>query len=367
MKELLEICAALRNLGDQPCALATVIQVEGSAYRKPGARMLLTPDGNSWGMVSGGCLEHDVLDHAHHALETGRPRVVRYDSTSDNDIIFGTGLGCNGIIDVLVEPISQQFRVSFVKAVEHSRTTRKTGGIATVIPDGKVGSSGQHAFFENDGWIGDSALIHQLKVQPPRNEAIVTLSDHGLAGAVRVFIQPLPPPIQLVIFGGWLDVVPLIRMAHEVGFHSLVVNSRAGLSSNRFFHEADAILACSPAEALPQIQFDSRTVAVLMNHNFERDSEALSALLRVPLIYLGMLGPKRRTEKMLAEVQAGGMNVSDEFRQNIHGPAGLDLGAKTPEEIALSIMAEILALRNARTGNPFRDPKILSPPAFSYA
>ena len=112
MKELLEICAALNGLGDDLCALATVIHVEGSAYRRPGARMLLTPDGRSWGMVSGGCLEHDVLDHARRAMQSGESRVVRYDSMSDDDIIFGTGLGCNGIIDVFIEPIPKQFSES---------------------------------------------------------------------------------------------------------------------------------------------------------------------------------------------------------------------------------------------------------------
>src|SRR5690348_6998769 len=118
MKELLEICAALQQLGDEPCALATVINVEGSGYRKPGARLLLTLHGASWGMVSGGCLESDVMNHARRALQSGRPLIVRYDSTSHDDIVFGTGLGCNGIIDVLIEPVTQEFREALVSAVQ---------------------------------------------------------------------------------------------------------------------------------------------------------------------------------------------------------------------------------------------------------
>ena len=102
MKELLEICAALKSLDGQPCALATVIHVEGSAYRRTGARMLMTPEGEAWGMVSGGCLEHDILDHGRRALQSGRSRVFRYDSTSEDDNVFGTGLGCNGVIDVFI-------------------------------------------------------------------------------------------------------------------------------------------------------------------------------------------------------------------------------------------------------------------------
>src|SRR5688572_5833094 len=98
--------------------MATVINVEGSAYRRPGARMLLTPDGRSWGMVSGGCLESDVMDHARRALQSGQPHIVRYDSTSNDDVVFGTGLGCNGIIDVLIEPVTKDFQESFVSAVQ---------------------------------------------------------------------------------------------------------------------------------------------------------------------------------------------------------------------------------------------------------
>jgi xanthine dehydrogenase accessory factor len=361
MKELLEITAALKTLAGRPCAMATVIHVEGSAYRKPGARMLLTPEGNSWGMVSGGCLEHDVLDHARNALKSGHSRVVRYDSTSDNDIIFGTGLGCNGTIDVFVEPVSETLRVSFVKSVEHCRKTREAGAIATVVGDGRNPTlSGRHAFFDRGIWTGDEALVSDLSARRFESEEIVVLEGDGSSTETRVFIQPLLPPIQLVIFGGWLDVVPLIRIAHEVGFHAIVVNSRPGLSANRFFHDADSIITLSPSDALAQIQFDNRTVAVLMNHNFERDSEAVAALAKVPLVYLGMLGPKRRTEKILADVEAGGTIISDEFRQSIHGPVGLDLGAKCPEEIALSIMAEILAVLNQCNAQPIRERKTAS-------
>ncbi len=129
MKELLDICSALQQIGSEPCALATVIKVEGSAYRRPGARMLLSLTGDSWGMVSGGCLESDVRHHARYALQTGQPRIVRYDSTSADDIVFGTGLGCNGVVDVFIEPVTEEFKRSFVSAVQMCEITREKGAL----------------------------------------------------------------------------------------------------------------------------------------------------------------------------------------------------------------------------------------------
>jgi xanthine/CO dehydrogenase XdhC/CoxF family maturation factor len=326
--------------------------------------MLLTPDGRSWGMVSGGCLEHDVLDHARRALQSDEPRVVRYDSTSDDDIIFGTGLGCNGIIDVFVEPVTNEFRESLIQSVELCQSTRQTGAIATLIETKEsfrsIGSSSthdRHVFVGTDGnWSGNKTLAALLELHI-RNDGETT-SQEVILNDARIFVQPLLPSIQLAIFGGWLDVVPLIRIAKEIGFQVIVIDSRRRSSSQRIFQEADKVLPCSPEEALAQIQFDARTVAVVMNHHFERDQEALAALAKIALPFLGTLGPKRRLEKMLAALRSSGVVIPDEFAQNIHGPVGLDLGAKTPEEIALSILAEILSVLNARNAEPIRDRKI---------
>ena len=365
MKELLEISAALKNLDGQPCALATVIQVEGSAYRRPGARMLMTPEGQAWGMVSGGCLEHDILDHGRRALQSGRSRVVRYDSTSEDDIVFGTGLGCNGVIDVFIEPVADQLRKSLIHAVESCQRTRMAGAFATGI-DGPA----KHAFLTGKGWTENAAVLPLLEDLPPGNEKAVLISGQIGGTAARVFVQPLLPPIQLVAFGGWLDVIPLVRLAREIGFKVVVVDSRQRQSSLRFFREADAVLLCSPGEALTRIRFDQRTVAVLMNHNFERDQEALAALTQISTPFLGMLGPKRRQQRILDNLRSDGVPVSDEFERHLHGPVGLDIGAETPEEIALSILAEILAVLNERNAKPVRDrsaPLHPPQPALAYA
>jgi xanthine/CO dehydrogenase XdhC/CoxF family maturation factor len=353
VKELLEICSALEQLGDQPCALATVINVEGSAYRQAGARMLLTLDGASWGMVSGGCLESDVMDHARRALQFGQPRVVRYDSTSEDDIVFGTGLGCNGILDVLIEPVTKDFKASFVSAVRACHQTRQPGAVATLVGKREQPNpSSEHAFFTEGRWGGSEALARVLNIHAVEPDQTTLTSDHGEG---PVFIQQLLPPVHLVLFGGWLDVLPFIHMGKEVGFHVTVVDPRQRLSSRRLFQEADAVLLCSPEKALSQIQADDRTVAVVMNHHFERDQETLSAMSHLRLNYVGTLGPKRRRERMLNGLKEAGLVISDDFVQTLHGPAGLDIGAKTPEEIALSIMAEILSVLNGCNAKPIRE------------
>ena len=353
MKELLEICTALRRLDDEPCALATVINVEGSGYRKPGARMLLTPDGNSWGMVSGGCLESDVFDHARRALQSGRARVVRYDSTSDDEIVFGTGLGCNGIVDVFIEPVTQEFKKIFVHAVECCYKTRQPAAVATLVENPtQANRSSEHAFFAAAEWTGSEALASLLNLHSaPPDKTCLTTEYGGSA----VFFQQLLPPVHLVVFGGWLDVVPLIRMSKEVGFRVTAVDPRQRLSSLRLFREADSVLLCSAEEALSQMQFDDRTVAVVMNHHFERDQETLAAMAYRPLNYIGTLGPKRRQERMLNALRESGVLISEEFVRSLHGPVGLDIGARTPEEIALSVMAEILSVLNERDAKAIRE------------
>jgi len=353
MKELLNISAALQDLDDQPCALATVIEVEGSSYRRPGARMLLSPDGRSWGMISGGCLEHDVMDHARRTLESGHARTVRYDSTSADDIVFGTGLGCNGVINVFIEPVTRLFRRLFIRAVDSCNRTRECGGIATLMNrESGVVRSWEHAFLSRCGnWIGGGPSLRELDSVftgingEPDGEAFTAELSGG-----TVFIQPLLPPIHLVIFGGWLDVVPLIHIAKELGFCVTVVDARQGASSPALFREADSVLRCSPAEAVTRLKFDHRTAVVLMAHHFERDQEALGALARTNPFYIGMLGPKRRQEKILAALDARNVVFADGFAGKLCGPAGLDLGATSPETIALAILAEIQAKHTGRSG-----------------
>jgi len=371
MKELLEICGTLQRQHEGDFALATVIHVEGSAYRRPGARMLIAPSGESWGMISGGCLEHDVMIRARRVMKSAVPVTVRYDSTSDEDIIFGTGLGCNGVVDVFVEPLANQLRESLIEAVEHCHQTRQRGAIATIVKlsdDSALPHT--HAFLTPDGWKGHRVLTSLLVEHVPKNEDSIIISEKGPRSDLDIFVQPLLPAIQLVIFGGGFDVAPLIHIAKATGLQTIVVDSRQRPSWTRTLREADSVMLCPAVEALPQIHLDSRTVAVVMNHHFESDRDTLAALTQVGLPYVGLLGPKRRREKLLNAVKSSGIEISDAFVKSLYGPAGLDIGAKDPEQIALSIMAEILAVLNERDAEPVRDrliPLHVHPPALAYA
>jgi xanthine/CO dehydrogenase XdhC/CoxF family maturation factor len=293
------------------------------------------------------------MDHARRALQSGQPHIVRYDSTSNDDVVFGTGLGCNGIIDVLIEPVTKDFQESFVSAVQTCHRTREPGGVATLLGNREQSNrSNEHAFLIEGKWVGSEALASALNIHSVEPEQTSLTSNYSEA---PVFIQQLLAPIHLVIFGGWLDVLPLIHMGKEVGFHITVVDPRQRLGSRRLFQEADSVLLCSPEEALSKIEVDDRTVAVAMNHHFERDQATISSLSRLSLTYIGTLGPKRRLERMLSSLKETGLYISDDFARTLHGPAGLDIGAKTPEEIALSIMAEILSALNGRTAKPIRE------------
>lgn len=355
MKELIEISSALKRLLGRPCALATVIRVEGSAYRQPGARMLMTPEGEVWGMVSGGCLEHDVLDHGRRALQSNRARIVRYDSTSEDDPVFGTGLGCNGVIDVLIEPIADNFRKSFVLAVDHCVNTRQRGMLVTHMHDSDGFVRCEHLFFTNGLWSEDAEASTPVNGSRYNGHEMAQVQHNPQRPAIQTFIQPLTPPLQIVAFGGWFDLLPLIHLAHEVGARIIVVDASGRQSSRRLYGEADEVLLCEPNDAVSQISFDNRTAAVLMNHHVERDQQALLALIDMSLPFLGMLGPKRRRQRILDNLREQGIDVPSGFEGQIHSPVGLDLGAETPAEIALSILAEILAVMNQRDGQPVRD------------
>jgi xanthine dehydrogenase accessory factor len=201
-------------------------------------------------------------------------------------------------------------------------------------------------------WRGSEALASALNLNAVAPDQTALTLDYAES---PIFIQHLLPPIHLIAFGSWLDVLPLIRMGKEVGFCVTVVDAGRRPSSRRLFQEADSVLLCSPQEACAQIQVDERTVAVAMNHHFERDQETLAVLSALPLNYVGTLGPKRRRDRMLDGLKNNGILISDEFVETLHGPAGLDIGAKTPEEIALSILAEILSALNGKNAKPIRE------------
>jgi xanthine dehydrogenase accessory factor len=359
MKELAEICGAwtrIRQEG-QGALLATVVGVSGSTYRRPGARMLLTNEaGRVAGSVSGGCLEGDILKRAWWRTQDG-PALVTYDSTDEDDIVWGFGLGCNGIVQVLMERVSptQPGPFDLLGAV---LALRRPGAIGTVIrSDSPTANIGERILLPPDGTsesrFGDAALarhVQQDLTEALRDGASRTETYPQALGHVTVFLEVVQPPLPLVIFGAGHDALPLVRIAKELGWHVTVVDTRTLQSRSERFPLADIVLACPSEDAPQHISFDSRTAAVVMTHNYPEDRRVLQMLLASSIGYLGQLGPRTRTERLLSEIAEDGFPVAETHQGRLHSPIGLDIGADNPEEIALAIVAEIQATFAGRSG-----------------
>ena len=300
-------------------ALATIVATTGSTYRHAGARLLVPVDGNPIGNISGGCLEDDVARIGREVIADGRPRLVSFDLTADDDAVWGYGLGCNGSFEIFVEPTPG--------AVETAAALRRERGCLVTVLTGA--NAGSHRF-ETDADHGRTARI---------------LEEDG----ERVLHEPILPPMRLIVCGAGHDAIPLVRQAAELGWRVTVADVRKPLlTTDRFIGAADFCDA-DPERAAEAMAPDRRTAVVLMSHNYLRDIAYLGSFLRAEWAYLGVLGPRGRTEQMLGELGA-----SDAI-ERLHAPAGLDIGAEGPEEVARSIVAEILAVIRGRVGGPLRD------------
>jgi len=361
MKELQEIVSAWDTLcaEGREAVLATVVGVSGSTYRRPGARMLLAGEGRLAGSVSGGCLEADLVKKAHWHTRNGAA-LVTYDSTDEDDVVWGFGLGCNGVVQVLLERVSSE-APGPLRLLQSVLQDRRPGVIATVIGGNATGNIGQRFLLMPDGrqegTLGGGVLLAQVEkdaqaVLAARQSRTDAYALPGGTSAI-VFLEAVLPPLPLVIFGANHDALPLVRLAKELGWHVTVADVRGAQPRPERFPGADTVLAGSAEVLCREIRWDAQTAAVVMTHNYPDDRRVLRRLLETSVSYIGQLGPKVRTERLLAEISDGG-SITDSHRLRLHGPVGLDLGADTPEQIALSIVAEIQAARTGRSGESLR-------------
>lgn len=362
MKELRDILHAYDEAQRraQPTALITVVKVSGSSYRRPGARMLVSGEGVLAGSVSGGCLEADVIRQARDVLRDGQPRLVTYNTTDDRDIVFGVGLGCRGVIDILIEPCNAESMAFLAGLVGE----RRPGVLATLFrtEDDTSTHIGQRLMLGEEGQdIGSvtppelAECLRRDALEALRAEASCVQTYSLPNGTAEAFLEFVAPPLSLVVCGAGPDAGPLARLAKEMGWHVTVWDERPGVATSERFPQADLTLACAP-ECLPErLAWNGRTAAVLTTHNYLRDLKLLEVLLPFPLPYLGVLGPRRRTEQMLADLRRDGVSLPDDLPARLHGPAGLDIGAGAPEQIALAIVAEIQAVCAGRSGGLLRD------------
>ena len=360
MSELTDVLSAIESLSarGERLGLATIVAAKGSTYRRPGARLLVPEEGELVGNVSGGCLESDVADVARIVMREGVPRIVSFDLTADDDAVWGWGLGCNGAIELFVEPADKAAEVA--GALRMALEEERPIAMVTVLDSALPGvEQGDRMLVRSDGSaersIGDRTLDAEV-----RDAALELLarerSEIRTFGAVRAFVEVLEPPLRLVICGAGHDVAPLVRAAAGLGWSPIVVDDREPfLNRDRFPEAAAFVLVERPDQVAKAAPIDARTFVVVMTHKFLNDKDYLRSLLGTPARMISMLGPAARTERLLAELRDEGVEITGADRERIHAPAGLDLGAEGAEEIAAAIVAEIVAVKRERGAGFLRD------------
>ncbi len=372
LRDILQAVEMGRARGER-MALATVVAVSGSTYRREGAKLLIYAGGRTVGNISGGCLEGDIAVVAEEVLRDGRPRLATYDLTADDDLVWGLGLGCNGKVEVFIEPVdpaaAEPLLLAPLRAVlaeERSvvlavvlRGTADLPAGARHVWDPQTATGRGFAAVEGEAprWMDAEgrlarAMEAALGEGRSRRVALATAS-----GEVDVFLEVLRPPVRLVVVGAGHDAIPVVTQGVALGWRVLVVDKReVYLTPERF--PGAAFLHAPFAEAGARLPLDGRTAVVVMTHNYLHDRDVLRALLARPgpfPFYLGVLGPRARTERMLRELAAEGVVPPAELVARLYAPIGLDVGSEGPEEIALAVIAEIMAVERARRAGFLRE------------
>jgi xanthine/CO dehydrogenase XdhC/CoxF family maturation factor len=362
-KEIKDILAAFGEAQQhrRQTALATVVHVEGSSYRRPGARMLVEDNGRLTGAISGGCLEGDALRKALLAIAQKQNKLVTYNTLDDDDVQFGVQLGCNGIVHILFEPIDTTQTNNPIALLECCLQQRKAAVLGTLfsLKNYSGNQPGTCFFFDGESFkssLADKKITASLK----KEAAKVILNQLSLVkkyseNELTAFVELVEPPVSLVIVGAGNDAMPMVEMATVLGWETTVVDGRVTHANKQRFPKAHGFLVGKPGEMIKQLFIDERSAFVLMTHNYNYDLEMLGMLLQRGCSYIGTLGPKKRLERMLTELGQKGLTISEGQRAMLYGPTGLDIGAETAEEIALSVLAEIKAVLMKREGTSLRN------------
>lgn len=365
MKETEDIIQAYKKAQQQnkKTALATVVYVEGSSYRRPGARMLVTEDGELTGAISGGCLEGDALRKALLAINQQQNKLVTYDSMDEDDNTIGIQLGCNGIVHILFEPIDPAKENNPLALLEKATLQEKNTVLTTLFslsnneeqPGTCLFATGETSLGAITDMAIAKAVVQDIEEVFANGHSIMKNYLQHNGQSITGFIELVKPPVELVIAGAGNDAFPLMQIASVLGWHVTIVDGRKTHANAIRFPTAKKIIVAKPAEALNKICINEQTVFVLMSHNYNYDLAMLQQLSKTNCNYIGVLGPKKKLEKMVAALQQDGIEINAAMQQKIYGPVGLDIGAETAEEIALSITAEIKAVLAKKDGTALRN------------
>lgn len=350
LSALLEFYRA--HQADDALVLATVITTEGSTYRKPGAMMLFAADNSYHGLISGGCLEDDLAAHAKTVFADGKTRNVCYDMSHGDDFDWGLGLGCDGVIRLMLQRMDAKTGFGFLKTLDQALQAKSHGLLSLVTsssdPGYRPGEFALHCGTEHS--TGKPELMKSMHSA----EGSLFSSGHDMSrrywqdamgtshGIVDLLLIPIMPPPEILICGAGHDAIPVARLAVDMGWNCTIVDHRPGFAlANRFPACCDVRLL-QPAELGVHIALDRMDAAVLMTHHLGHDQQYLAQVVEASVAYIGLLGPRSRRDRLLNEIDAADVHV--------YGPAGLDIGAEMPESIALAIIAEIHAFLNRRDG-----------------
>ncbi|MFU8787444.1 MAG: XdhC family protein [Methylobacter sp.] len=348
-KQLIDSYRQLRQQGDD-CVLATIIETFGSTYQKAGARMLITRQDELIGLLGGGCFERDLVEQARSVFDSGEAKTVCYDMRAPDDMIWGLGLGCNGAVTVLLQLLQAAEQFSPLSSIADASDSNMTGVLVTVYESSHSRFPAGYNLFlpaPTNGYLPATAFplptaaTQTLLQQKPR------LETHLIDGqTVKAFYDPLQPPLHLLVLGAGTDALPLVQFAKALGWNVTVVDHRPGYIQQQRFLQADRLLHIMPEEIGAKLPLAPFSAVVLMTHNIEYDGRYLQAIGHSDIPFIGLLGPAHRKDRLLQSLGSQAAAISD----RVFGPVGLDIGAQTPEEIALAIMAGIHAELSGRSG-----------------
>ncbi len=366
MKEIREIINAYNKArkNEKRLALATLVHLNGSSYRRPGARIIVDEEGQLTGAISGGCLEGDALRKAVFCIHTQIPKLVVYDTSDEEDATIGIQLGCSGIIQVLFEPIDENDPLNPIELLKKAVHKRQNTVLVTLYaPQIKKGDTvGTSMLLEDSGEFHNNSsfqFVPETLMQDIKETLTIkkssfksyNLNDHTF----NAFLSFISPPISLIIVGAGNDAIPLQSIAETLGWDVTIVDGRHTYAKIERFSSACQIIVSKPEKVLQQIPIDEKTVFVLMTHNYNYDYAILKALLDKNTPYIGALGPKKKLDNMITDLKAENIFLNERQKNILYGPVGLELGAETPAEIALSITAEIMSVMHNKKGGSLRN------------
>lgn len=350
--QLVEACHSIAPSGEK-LVMATIIHTEGSTYQKAGARMLIRESGELMGILAGGCFESDLAEQAQAVFQDGKARRILYDMRSPDDAIWGLGLGCDGAVHVLLQLLKPDDNYMPLDIFAQVCAGQRHGVLATVCSSENLETPvGQTLFLDthmqDDEVVVDNpdnllaGLAHQVLLEDKP-----MLLDYDIDDTPsRIFLDPIKPPRRLLILGAGPDAAPLTRLAGQLGWRITLVDHRPANIKAERFPEAEEVLNIAPSEIKAKLSLNRFDALMVMTHSIDYDERYLRQIAGSNIPYIGLLGPSHRREKLLENLCV----LADKIHDRAFGPAGLDIGANTPEEIALSIMAEIQAVSANRSG-----------------